>query len=326
MIGLIDSGINFAHPEFAAKSGSVVSGWDFVDNDPVAFDELGGPATGHGTFIAGVMNLGAPGSQVRAYRVLDTLGRSDGFRIASAVLRAVDDGCRVINLSLGMQGVNDALDDALHYANDHDVIIVAAAGNDSSDIDVLDIFPAVRSYSIAVAAVDSLSIKADFSNYGGKVDLCGPGTQVYAPYTDTSYAWWDGTSFAAPFTAAVVAQMLALDPGLTHSGVSEILKETATDIDDINPQFEGELGNGMIDPVAALTFVQNLICGDIDIDGSVSIGDAVWLINYIFGGGEQPMSFTTADVDCSGSTSIGDAVYLINYIFAGGAVPCAGCQ
>lgn len=325
-IGLIDSGINFTHPEFAAKIGSVVSGWDYVDDDPDASDEAGGPASGHGTFIAGVMNLAAPGAEVRSYRVLDTLGRSDGFRIAKAVIRAVDEGCRVINLSLGMRGRNDALDDALKYAHDQEVIIIAAAGNDSADIQDLQIFPAERSYSIAVAAVDSMNIKADFSNYGGKVDLSGPGTQVYSPFLDTSYAWWDGTSFAAPFTAAVAAQLIALDPGLTHSGVAEILETTATDIDPLNPGYEGELGKGLIDPVAALTMLQNLQCGDFDFSGSVSISDAVGIINYIFAGGHQPMSRSKADVDCTGSVSIGDAVHLINYIFGGGSVPCSGCQ
>jgi len=324
-IGVIDSGINFTHPEFAAKSLTLVSGWDFVDNDADATDEAGGPSSGHGTFIAGIMKLCAPGSEIHAYRVLDTLGRSDGYRIAAAVVKAVDDGCRVINLSLGMRGRNDALDDALHYAHDNEVIIVAAAGNDSSDIQTLDIFPANRSYSIAVAAVDSMNIKADFSNYGNKIDLCGPGTQVYAPFLDTSYAWWDGTSFAAPFTAAVVAEMLALDPGLTHSGVREILRATAIDLDPLNPQFEGELGKGLINPVAALTMIQGIGCGDVNFDGVVSITDAVFLINYIFGGGEQPLSFSKADSDCSGTTTIGDAVHLINYIFGGGQIPCGGC-
>ncbi len=325
-IGVIDTGINFTHPEFAARSGAVVSGWDYVDEDADATDEAGGAASGHGTFIAGVIRLCAPGSEIRAYRVLDTLGRSDGFTIAKAVVRAVDDGCRVINLSLGMRGRNDALDDALHYAHDREVIIIAAAGNDSSDIDVLNVFPANRSYSITVAAVDSMNLKADFSNYGNKVDLCAPGTQVYSPFLDTSYAYWDGTSFAAPFTAGVVAEMLKIDPGLTHSGVREILRETATDIDPLNPQYAGDLGKGLLNPVAALNFLENLSCGDVDFSGGVSIGDAVSVINYIFAGGQQPMSLTRADVDCSGGVSIGDAVYLINYLFGGGPVPCGSCK
>ncbi|MCC6964050.1 MAG: hypothetical protein IT585_12415 [candidate division Zixibacteria bacterium] len=66
-------------------------------------------------------------------------------------------------------------------------------------------------------------------------------------------------------------------------------------------------------------------CGDADGSGSVSISDAVYLINYIFGGGPAPSPLLAGDADCSNAVSISDAVYLINYIFAGGPQPCAAC-
>jgi len=68
------------------------------------------------------------------------------------------------------------------------------------------------------------------------------------------------------------------------------------------------------------------ICGDADGSNSVSIGDAVFIINYIFGGGPPPVPLLGADADCSGGVSIGDAVYLINFIFGGGSAPCAACK
>ncbi len=67
------------------------------------------------------------------------------------------------------------------------------------------------------------------------------------------------------------------------------------------------------------------ICGDADASGGISIGDAVFIINYIFGGGPAPVPEAAADADCSGGVSIGDAVYLINFIFGGGPAPCAAC-
>ncbi len=67
------------------------------------------------------------------------------------------------------------------------------------------------------------------------------------------------------------------------------------------------------------------ICGDADGGGTISIGDAVHIINYIFGGGPAPDPEIAADADCSGAVSIGDAVYLINFIFGGGPAPCATC-
>lgn len=66
------------------------------------------------------------------------------------------------------------------------------------------------------------------------------------------------------------------------------------------------------------------ICGDADDNGAVAITDAVYIINYIFGGGPAP-TVGQADVDCSGQISITDAVYIINYIFGGGPAPCAAC-
>ena len=67
------------------------------------------------------------------------------------------------------------------------------------------------------------------------------------------------------------------------------------------------------------------LCGDADGSGNVSIADAVYLINYIFGGGPAPLQLLQGDPNCDGSISVGDAVYLINFIFGGGQIPCATC-
>jgi hypothetical protein len=89
-------------------------------------------------------------------------------------------------------------------------------------------------------------------------------------------------------------------------------------VDSSNPPITTDKG-------IALTVVeQSFVCGDADGSGQVAISDAVFVINYIFGGGPAP-DVQTADADCSGSVTIGDAVYLINYIFGGGLQPCAGC-
>ena len=67
------------------------------------------------------------------------------------------------------------------------------------------------------------------------------------------------------------------------------------------------------------------LCGDADGSGTITISDAVYLINYIFAGGPAPNPLLSGDADCSGSITISDAVYMINYIFAGGPAPCASC-
>ena len=68
------------------------------------------------------------------------------------------------------------------------------------------------------------------------------------------------------------------------------------------------------------------ICGDADGTLVVSISDAVFIVNYIFGGGSAPVPLESGDADCSGTVTIGDAVYIINYIFGGGPAPCSSCK
>ena len=110
MVGIVDVGINLSHPLLQSKS---ISGFDYVAGDPIANDEPGGIASGHGTFVAGVVNLVAPDAQLVAYRVLDTAGSGDGFGIAKAIVQAVNDGCKVINLSMVMYAKHAATDKAI---------------------------------------------------------------------------------------------------------------------------------------------------------------------------------------------------------------------
>lgn len=70
----------------------------------------------------------------------------------------------------------------------------------------------------------------------------------------------------------------------------------------------------------------SFLCGDADGSGTVSLTDAVFLVNYIFGDGPAPVPYAAADVDCSGTVNITDIVYLVNYIFAYGDPPCAACR
>lgn len=324
-VAVIDGGVNFSHPLFVSQPGSLISGWDYIDDDQLANDEPGGPGSGHGTFVAGVVNLVAPDARIHAYRVLDTLGSGDGFSIALAALRAMDDGCRVINLSLGMLGKHEALDDALRYLRTQDIMILGAAGNDGTAVDSLFPFPASEPYTEAIAALDSLNLKADFSNFGGRVDFCAPGTSIYAPYLDSSYAWWDGTSFSTPFVSGMAALLCSLDPTLTWTELDSIMAVTAVSVDSLNTGLGGKLGHGLINILAAVKGLAQAVCGDADHSGTIDISDAVFLITYIFGGGAAPNSVTSADADCSGSINISDAVTLISYIFSGGILPCTSC-
>lgn len=320
-VAIIDCGINFYHSEFT-KSGVETSGWDYIDSDGLAYDEPGGSGSGHGTFVAGIVRMVAPEAEIIAYRALDTTGRGNGYDIASAILQAIEDGCRVINLSLGMIGRHDAMDDALRLAEQYDVVVTAAAGNDSSSICAIFPYPAEKTYCIAVAALDTLNVKADFSNYGIKVAVCAPGVGIYAPYLGEQYAWWSGTSFSTPFVTGLAALIFSVNPELTWQDVFDLIEGSAVDIDSLNEPYANLLGAGLIDMAAAVTLAGNVTIGDADGSGSINIGDAVFLLNYIFRSGPEPVPLSAGDASCSGSVNIGDVVYLIHHIFHSGPAPC----
>lgn len=245
-VAILDGGVNFNHPAF---EGTAVSGWDYVDDDGNAFDEPGGLNSGHGTFVAGVVHLVAPEAEIRAYRVTNLSGESNGYIVAEAILQAVADGCRVINLSMVMLGEHQAIAEAVEYAQDNDVLVVVAAGNGGNE---QARYPASDLNTMAVAAVDSNLVLADFSSFGDYIDICAPGTMIYSPYLDSLYAWWGGTSFAAPFVTAMSALLLSFDQSLTWDELRGYILDTASPLDSLNPDYAGLMGAGLISPFEAL--------------------------------------------------------------------------
>jgi len=320
-IAIIDGGVNLTHPYFAASPENLVSRWDYIDNDSIANDEPGGSGSGHGTSVAGIAKLVAPAAQLYIYRVLDTSGLGDGYNIASAVLMAVEDSCRVINLSLGMVGIHDALDDALKYAKTRDIMIVASAGNDSTDNNLIFPFPAERMYCLAVAAIDSLNRKAIFSNYGVKVDICAAGTAIYAPYLDTLYAWWDGTSFSAPFVSGLAALLFSQDSMLTLDEADSAILKSGTNIDSINPGYEGMLGYGALNILASLESMIPIAAGDLNGDKTVNVIDVTYLINFLYKHGPVPLPNEGGDLNGDLHVNALDVTYLINFLYKNGPPP-----
>ena len=317
-VAVIDVGVDATQPMLA---GSVLSGIDYVDSDTSANDEPGGSASGHGTFVAGVIHLVAPEARIVPYRVIDTVGRGDGFSITKAVIDAVARGCKVINISLVMAGKHPSLDDAIEYARSRDVVVVAAAGNDTSDAPR---FPADDSYCLGVAALDSADLLSDFSNYGSHIDLCAPGTNIKGPFLDTVFARWSGTSFAAPFVSGTAALLYGVRPGASWSDLVDLLKVTAENVDALNPAFAGELGDGMVSPQAAVA-AWWAASGDVDASGTVTSADIVYLINYVFKSGPAPTHPNNGDVNASCVVNAADVIYLVGYVFKGGPEPQAGC-
>lgn len=274
-VAIIDTGIDRSHPLIASNlwtdsrdirdiEGNGIDddndgliddsrGWDFVDNDNDPSEGPADPQTtvaGHGTFIAGLIKLLAPDCAILPIRAFGPDGTSDVFTVAEAIKYAADHGARVINLSFGTDEESPILEGAIEYALEHDAVLVAAVGNNNSEDRV---FPASSRGVVGVAAIDLAGRKASFSNYGSAVSVDAPGVSLISSYPGGGYAIWSGTSFAAPFSAAEAALIMAVAPGRTD--VRRLIETTAISIDALNPEFAGKLGRGRINPLGALRMI-----------------------------------------------------------------------
>ena len=217
VVAVIDSGICASHPDLA---GRVVAGWDFVEDDANPQDEFG-----HGCAIAGIIaantddGIGiagvAPHVQIMPLRVLDGSGLGLYSDVAAAIVHAVDNGAHIINLSAGGAHHAAVLQEAINYALNQDVLVIAAAGN-TGQPGVL--YPAAYPGVVAVGSVDSNLERSSFSSTGPEIELLAPGRDILAPSLNGDYALKTGTSFAVPHVTGVAALEMAIGSGLVRNG------------------------------------------------------------------------------------------------------------
>ena len=250
VVAVLDRGVQLDHPALAATWSN--ARYDFVDDDAIPQDIANGidedgdgvvdNAFGHGTHVAGIIHLVAPGAQIMPIRVLDTEARTDIFRLAEAIIYATDQGATVINLSLGTADQSDLLLEVTQRATARGVIVVAAAGNLNSKKQQ---YPAGNQCVLSVTALDEQQVKADFANYGSWIDFAMPGVSIYSPLPNSGYGWWSGTSMAAPFLAGQAALLRSLKPAEPIRQIIGLMASTARSVDGSNPRNKGKLGVGL---------------------------------------------------------------------------------
>lgn len=208
----------------------------------------------HGTHVSGIvaasrnngkgMNGVASNVKIMAVRVVPD-GDEYDKDVALGIRYAVDNGAKVINTSFG-KGYSPKVQwvyDAIKYAEEKDVLIVNAAGNDAKDIDIKVTYPndtpdmvnEISDNFITIGAISSNyneNLMATFTNYGKvNVDIYAPGVQIYSTTPENEYAYKGGTSMAAPATAGVAALIRSYYPQLTASQVKRILMNSGTKLD-----------------------------------------------------------------------------------------------
>jgi thermitase len=259
MVAVLDTGVQLDHPALKANFNNVKR-YDFIDNDtnpsdrPLGRDKDGDGAkdemVGHGTHVAGIVDLTAPAAKIMPLRVLDTEGYGNVFKIAKAVSYAERNGADAINLSLGSPSKSRLLREAIVDAEDKGVVVAAAAGNSNT---LVPQYPAAGNGAaasvdglLAVTSVDQYEKKSTFANYGAWVDIAAPGEGIRSTFPTSVYAYWSGTSMATPFVAGQAALIHNVYPALSPAGVERRIRCSA------RPLLDPTLGAGHADVRASL--------------------------------------------------------------------------
>ncbi|WP_375435339.1 S8 family serine peptidase [uncultured Hymenobacter sp.] len=290
-VAIIDSGCKLDHPEFNGRiwrnrqeiadnnidddqNGYVddVRGWNFVSNNNNPTDDLG-----HGTNVAGI--LGASGNNTLGYagvnwgcKLMICKGlnaQNSGFYSwwISGIYYAVNNGARVINMSLGGVSTSQAMQEAVTYATQRGVTVVACMMNDNNSTVY---YPAGLTGLVAVGSTNPDDTRTNpffwsatsGSNFGPHISVVAPGNYIYGLHylSNTNYnTYWGGTSQATPYVAGLVSLMLTMRPQLMPAQVKATLQATADDLvgapTEDTPNWDQYYGHGRVNAGRALTTV-----------------------------------------------------------------------
>ena len=291
IIAVPDSGLRMNHPDIASRiwinpneiangidddnNGLIddLNGWDWVNDDNNPTDDHG-----HGTNVTGIIgaiannnSLFAGGnwnSKIMPLKVLNSNNTVTYEAMASSIFYGVDNGAKVISMSIGGQTESNLLSDAMQYMNVNNVVFTVCMMNFNTDVTY---YPAGYSPSypniIAVGATNPDDKRtAPFfwsptsgSSYGNHINVVAPGNFIYGlSYSSNTSgsSYWGGTSQATPLVASIASLMLAKNPNLSPLQVREILQNTAQDqvgdpVEDV-AGFDQYMGHGRVNANAAL--------------------------------------------------------------------------
>jgi subtilisin family serine protease len=231
-------------PVFVQQSSAAI-----LDQSSAAILD-GGPysAFGHGTMTSGLVHLVAPKAKILPLKAFTSNGTGYLSNIVAALYYAVEHQANVVNMSFDVSAPSAALGQAASYANQKGVILVAAAGNESTSAPV---YPAaLNGHVMGIASTTDWDARSSFSNYGNAdVWIAAPGEYVISTFPGGTYASASGTSFSSPLVAGAAALMLDSKPGLNHSGAASALSHAI--------RLTPDLHNGRLDVYQAISALQS---------------------------------------------------------------------
>jgi subtilisin family serine protease len=256
-VAILDTGIAFGHPDL---QGRTAAGLDVVNNDTDPVDDQF-----HGTHVAGIVGAATDnrvgvagvswGAKLLAEKVLNSKGSGGTCGIAAAMVHAVTNGAKVLNLSLGSTtaACPAVITEAVAYATKRGALVLASSGNKAQSGNPVQ-YPAGCDGVVAVGATDVHDKAAKFSTHHPYVALSAPGVDVLSTYRGSNgsseYAILSGTSMATPYAAGLAALLFAAHPDWTPAQVTARMEGTASDL---GPRGRDEwFGYGRIDARRAL--------------------------------------------------------------------------
>jgi thermitase len=241
VIAIVDTGIDLSHPDLSCAGKLTAARWNFVSGNNYPQDD-----NGHGTHVAGIAaacgNNGigvagvAWGVRLMPIKALDANGSGYYSNIAAGITYAVDNGARVVSLSLAGASSSTILANAVQYAHDHGVLVVAAAGNcaqggsQCGNLSNPVMYPAAYPTALAVAATDSGDNWASFSEHQPYVGVAAPGVNIYSTLRGGGYGTMTGTSMATPYVSGLAALLWSFAPSFTVDQIKSIIESTADDL------------------------------------------------------------------------------------------------
>ncbi|MFZ1289310.1 MAG: S8 family serine peptidase [Melioribacteraceae bacterium] len=315
IIAIVDTGVDWEHPDLSANiwnnsdeidnngidddvNGFIddVRGWDFGGTAGIADNNPEEDRADHGTLVAGlasavtnneigIASIGFKSKLMAVKTAQDNIRSESGTALVAfgyeGIVYAADKGAKIINCSWGSNNFSNAAQAVIDYAISKGALVVAAAGNDNSDD---GFYPANYNGVLSVAGTDNSDIKASWSNYGTKVDVCAPGVDVYSTWQDDPfYISADGTSLSSPITAGLAALVANQFSAFTPLQIAEQIRVNCDNIDNLNLLYNFQLGAGRINAYKSLTNtnsksvrISNLIFSEIgDGDGIYESGETI---------------------------------------------------
>jgi subtilisin family serine protease len=270
IVAVIDTGVDINHPVLAPV---LLPGYDFTRNQPGASEWLdvpqlqaassnsseteqpvvvqqssaaildqssaaildGGPYSdfGHGTMTTGLIHLVAPNAKILPLKAFTSNGQAYVSNIVAALYYAVQHNANVVNMSFDVSTPSQALSQAISYANQSGLVLVAAAGNENTSAPV---YPAaLNSNVMGVASTSNYDTRSTFSNFGNTdVWIAAPGEYVISTFPGGTYAAASGTSFSSPLVAGSADLLLTVKPSLNQSSAASAFSHAIKLTPDLN--------------------------------------------------------------------------------------------